>query len=55
MLVIFDFEADSEYLMLWILGLSFVISDVFAETINTGLVLDENFNRLFPLEFNSFD
>lgn len=50
----FNFEGDSKDLMLRILSRSFVISDVFIETNNVGLIFDKNFDRFSSFELYGF-
>ncbi len=51
---VLNFETDSESLMLRILCRCFVISDMFVEADNVGLILNEDFNGLFSLELDGF-
>lgn len=53
MLVVLYFETDSEGFMLGILTWSLIVTDVLVETIHTWLVLNQDFNGLFPFELDS--
>lgn len=50
----FDFKTNSKGLMLRILCWCFIISDMFIESVNTWLILNQNFNWLSSFEFDCF-
>lgn len=50
----FDFETNTESFMLRILSWSFVVSNMFIETHNSGLILNKNFDWLSSFEFYCF-